>query len=156
MSEKKKPEASEKRRGRTVSKRRDGPNPVDVHVGLRMRQRRTLIGMSQETLAHHLDMSFQQVQKYECGANRISASRLFLLTRILKIDVSYFFQGLPDTGSSELSDTGSVPVTSMLKRETMELVRAYMGIRDTDVRQQLHMLISVVATPDDLNDGGTG
>ena len=133
-------------------KKEPGPNPVDVHVGLRLRQRRTLIGMSQETLAKHLDMSFQQVQKYECGANRISASRLFLLTKILNTDISYFFEGLPHAGGEETRDSDGVSMNSMLKRETMELVRAYMAIQDPQVRAQLYQLTRMVGDSFDDED----
>ena len=124
---------------------KDGPNPIDAHVGMRLRQRRTLIGMSQDTLARHLNMSFQQVQKYESGGNRVSASRLYTLTRILGVDVSYFFEGLPDNPHSQSSAEDDVPRDAMQKRETIELVRAYMGIPRADVRQQLSRLVRAVA-----------
>ena len=88
------------RRRKTISA--DGPDPVDVHVGNRLRQRRTLLGMSQEKLAAAFGVSFQQIQKYERGANRISASRLHLLTQILDVPVTYFFEGLP--ASSQIDD----------------------------------------------------
>ncbi len=70
------------------------PNPVDVHVGARLRQRRTLLGMSQTTLGDALGMSFQQVQKYEKGTNRISASRLFNLARVLDVPIQYFLDDM--------------------------------------------------------------
>ncbi len=71
------------------------PRPVDIHVGARMRQRRTLLGMTQTTLADALGISFQQVQKYENGTNRIGASRLFDLSRVLDVPVEYFFDDMP-------------------------------------------------------------
>ena len=128
-------QASQRRR-KTIAE--DGPDPVDVHVGRRLRQRRTLLGMSQEKLAQAFGVSFQQVQKYERGANRISASRLYLLTNILDVPVTYFFEGLPnqastDTGSSNGGDTPE----RMTSRETLELVRAYYRIQDPVVRKRL-------------------
>jgi transcriptional regulator with XRE-family HTH domain len=71
------------------------PNPIDVHVGSRLRMRRMLVGMSQEKLGEHLDLTFQQVQKYEKGSNRISASRLFDMARILDVPVQFFFDDMP-------------------------------------------------------------
>src|ERR1041384_5108638 len=80
--------------GRMASK--GFPNPIDVHVGTRVRLRRTLLGMSQEKLGEAIGLTFQQVQKYERGANRIGASRLYDLSRVLDVPVSYFFEELPD------------------------------------------------------------
>ncbi len=71
------------------------PNPVDVHVGARLRVRRTLLGMSQTTLSEAMGLTYQQVQKYERGANRISASRLFALTRVLDVPIQFFFDYMP-------------------------------------------------------------
>ena len=109
--------------------------------------------MSQETLAKYLDMSFQQVQKYESGANRISASRLFLLTQVLNTDISYYFEGLSDPGGEKRRDTDGVPTHSMLKRETMELVRAYMAINNPLVRQQLQTLFSTLGSMSEFEAG---
>ncbi len=81
-----------KRRRRTVL--RDGPNPVDVHVGKRIRERRVSLGMSQTDLGEYLGLTFQQIQKYERGANRISASRLWALSDFFKVSVEWFFDGL--------------------------------------------------------------
>ncbi|MBL4614923.1 MAG: helix-turn-helix transcriptional regulator, partial [Magnetovibrio sp.] len=71
------------------------PRPVDVHVGARLRQRRTLLGMSQEKLGEAVGLTFQQIQKYERGANRIGASRLYQLSNVLDVSVSYFFEEMP-------------------------------------------------------------
>src|ERR1700760_1136603 len=76
-----------------------GPNPVDLHVGARIRMRRKLLGVSQQALAESLGLTFQQVQKYERGANRVSASKLYEIARALHVPVPYFFEGLADTGS---------------------------------------------------------
>ena len=126
---------SEPKRRKTIAE--DGPDPVDVHVGMRLRQRRTLLGMSQEKLAKAFGVSFQQVQKYERGANRISASRLHLLTRTLDVPVSYFFEGLQsDVVPIAEVDDHEEP-DQMTSRETLELVRAYYRINDPAVRKRL-------------------
>ncbi len=83
-----------------------GIGPIDVHVGARLRQRRTLMGMSQTNLGDVLGVSFQQVQKYENGANRISASRLFALSRVLDVPVEYFFDDMPDAVRHEPDELG--------------------------------------------------
>ena len=80
------------------------PNPVDVHVGNRMRQRRTLLGMSQEKLGEALGLTFQQVQKYERGMNRVSASRLFDLSRVLDVPIAYFFEEMPSLSLIHISE----------------------------------------------------
>ena len=121
------------RRRKTITE--DGPDPVDVHVGTRLRQRRTLLGMSQEKLAAAFGVSFQQIQKYERGANRVSASRLHQLTRILNVPVGYFFEGMtdvPQNGHHPAHDSEMVA-----SRETLELVRAYYRIEDPTVRRRL-------------------
>ncbi|MGO1074323.1 helix-turn-helix domain-containing protein [Inquilinus sp. CA228] len=122
------------RRRKTISE--DGPDPVDVHVGTRLRQRRTLMGMSQEKLAAAFGVSFQQIQKYERGANRVSASRLHQLTRILNVPVGYFFEGMtdvPQNGSAHPAHDNEM----VASRETLELVRAYYRIEDPTVRRRL-------------------
>ncbi|WP_052119922.1 helix-turn-helix domain-containing protein [Inquilinus limosus] len=123
------------RRRKTITE--DGPDPVDVHVGTRLRQRRTLLGMSQEKLAAAFGVSFQQIQKYERGANRVSASRLHQLTRILNVPVGYFFEGMADGAQNGI---GLHPVHDsemVASRETLELVRAYYRIEDATVRRRL-------------------
>lgn len=117
---------------------KDGPNPVDVHVGRRVRARRALLGMSQAGLAQAFGLTFQQIQKYERGANRISAGRLWLLAQVLDVPVSYFFEGLEPSGNSADADD------RMARRETLELVRAYYRIEDPAVRRSLVDLVRVV------------
>ena len=117
-----------------------GPEPVDVHVGSRVRLRRTLLGMSQTDIADALGLTFQQVQKYEKGTNRISASRLYQLSLIFGVPVESFFEEIEEEGSS------SSPDDVMLKRETLELVRAYYRIRNPEVREALHAMIKVSRT----------
>lgn len=141
-------------RGRMPS---GSPNPVDVHVGSRVRLRRTLLGMSQEKLGEAIGLTFQQVQKYERGANRIGCSRLFDLSRVLDVPVSFFFDDMSDQ-AKELSPAHIVkggvtetiveqfPLDPMLKRETLELVRAYYAIPNDKVRRQVYELAKSLGT----------
>ena len=133
--------------GRTASL--GHPNPIDVHVGGRVRLRRTLLGMSQEKLAEAIGLTFQQVQKYERGANRIGSSRLFDLARILDVPVSYFFEDMSATVAARtpsrlrgLGEAKPEPFEPdpMAKRETLELVRAYYRIIDPQVRKRIFEL----------------
>ncbi len=122
------------------------PHPIDVHVGARLRARRTLLGMNQTKLGHALGLTFQQVQKYEKGTNRISSSRLFRLTRALDVSIEYFFEDMPPEvaastpagGGDKAKKLPSYEPNPMAKRETLELVRAYYKIKDADVRQRLY------------------
>lgn len=128
------------------------PNPVDVHVGARVRLRRTLLGMSQERLGEALGLTFQQVQKYERGANRIGASRLFDLARALQVPVGFFFDDLPDgVSEGELSAVPAQGDDPMQRRETIELVRAFYRIQDPGARRRLYELTRSIA---DAIDGG--
>jgi transcriptional regulator with XRE-family HTH domain len=132
-------------RGRTPSGR---PNPIDVHVGARVRLRRTLLGMSQEKLGEALGLTFQQVQKYERGANRIGASRLYDLARVLDVTVSYFFEEMnedvmaasPRHMVRATEDPPEVEGSLLSQRETLELVRAYYRISDPQVRERVQEL----------------
>ena len=145
------------RRGRRG--RRAGPHPVDIHVGSRVRMRRTLLGMSQEKLGNALALTFQQVQKYERGANRVGASRLFEISQILDVPISFFFEEMaPETAaltphSADASGTAGGPAVfepdPLAKRETLELVRAYYRIGDPRVRKRMFELTKAVATSTD-------
>jgi transcriptional regulator with XRE-family HTH domain len=129
------------------------PSPIDVHVGSRIRLRRTLLGMSQERLGEALGLTFQQVQKYERGVNRVGASRLFDLSRVLDVPISFFFDDMPEslastyggqatrrsTGFSEPQDSFSDDALN--RRETLELVRAYYRITEPAVRKRVFELI---------------
>jgi transcriptional regulator with XRE-family HTH domain len=139
--------------GRRRRRKSDQPNPIDVHVGMRVRLRRTLLGMSQEKLGDALGLTFQQVQKYERGANRIGASRLFDLSRVLDVPVSFFFDDIKaetieaaraEPGASESANGGYEP-DPMMRRETLELVRAYYRIPDTQIRRRLFDLTKAIA-----------
>lgn len=129
------------------------PNPVDIHVGARVRLRRTLLGMSQERLGEALGLTFQQVQKYERGANRIGASRLFDLARALQVPVGFFFDDLPDAVAD-----GETPIAAvhgddpMQRRETIELVRAFYRIANPTARRRLFELTRSIADAIDGDD----
>lgn len=140
------------------------PNPIDVHVGSRVRLRRTLLGMSQEKLGEAIGLTFQQVQKYERGANRIGASRLFDLSRVLDVPVSFFFDDMPaeaaaapvddeETGTSHEAPSGYEP-DPMAKRETLELVRAYYRIDDPAVRKRTFDLLKALGGDKPFEDIG--
>lgn len=130
-------------------------NAVDVHVGQRIRLRRTLLGMSQEQLAEKLDITFQQVQKYERGANRVSASRLWDLSQILDTEIGYFFDDMSRETSSKSPrrvSQGSAATTKdmphgdpMAKRETLELMRAYYSIEQKPFRRQITAMVKSFA-----------
>jgi transcriptional regulator with XRE-family HTH domain len=122
-----------------------GPNPIDRHVGLRIRLRRKELGVSQEKLAEAIGLTFQQVQKYERAANRVSASKLWEVARALNTSVTYFYEGLsaegpwPETGSSGLEDF-------LLTAEGMELARYFPQIAKQGVRRQILELVRTMAS----------
>ncbi len=122
---------------------------VDEHVGARIRVRRTLLGMGQVKLGEVLGLSFQQVQKYEKGANRVSASRLFQLAKIFNVPVSYFFENVPVDAASHarrLRDDGkAVPADMLTSRESLKLIRAYYGIPNPALRKIVFGLIEALA-----------
>jgi transcriptional regulator with XRE-family HTH domain len=144
---------AEMARGESVVKaEKEGrPSPIDVHVGSRIRLRRTLLGMSQERLGEALGLTFQQVQKYERGVNRVGASRLFDLSRVLDVPISFFFDDLPESlagtyghsrravGFAETQN--GFNDDALNRRETLELVRAYYRIIDPAVRKRVFELI---------------
>jgi transcriptional regulator with XRE-family HTH domain len=139
--------------GRMASK--GFPNPIDVHVGARIRLRRTLLGISQTTLAEAMGLTFQQVQKYEKGNNRVSSSRLVDVANALDVEVPYFFEEMSATVQGQtpamLMDVKNLPRPSdeknpMAKRETLELVRAYYRITDPAVRKRMFELTKAVAS----------
>jgi len=126
------------------------PNPVDIHVGSRVRLRRTLLGMSQEKLGEALGLTFQQVQKYERGVNRIGSSRLYRLSQVLDVPVSFFFDDMPTAVDQAAPGLAEAPVNGfekdpMIKRETLELVRAYYRITDAPARKRLFELTKAMA-----------
>ena len=119
-------------------------HPVDVHVGKRIRQRRWLTGMTQQQLAEQVGIKFQQIQKYETGANRVSASRLWDIADALDVPVSFFFEGL----DAEHSETAkSVPADVMGDKEALDLIRSYYAIPENQRRRlfELARVLSDVA-----------
>ena len=144
--------------GRGRRSKSEHANPVDVHVGARVRLRRTLLGMSQEKLGQAIGLTFQQVQKYERGTNRIGASRLHELARVLDVPVAFFFEDLNlgdaasagvdgerkgPRGLSEAAEAfyGAEPI---MRRETLELVRAYLRIADPQLRRRVFELAKAI------------
>ena len=126
------------------------PNPVDIHVGSRVRLRRTLLGMSQEKLGTAVGLTFQQIQKYERGANRIGSSRLFQFAQVLDVPVSFFFDDMPEEiarsqPGASLNASESFQQDQFARRETLELVRAYYKIRNPNVRKRVFELTKAVA-----------
>jgi transcriptional regulator with XRE-family HTH domain len=131
----------------------DEPDPVDIHVGSRVRLRRTLLGMSQDKLARAIGVSFQQLQKYERGTNRISASRLYALSKVLGVGISWFFEDAPSTakrraGAVEARAPANEPALEqdpMTANETVKLVRAYYQIEDPKVRKKILNMVRAVS-----------
>lgn len=105
-------------------------NAIDLHVGKRLRRRRRLLGLTQQQLAESIGIRFQQIQKYECGANRVTASRLYELAVALNVPVNYFFEGLqqvaaPATPGAPANDRDLIAADVLSQKETLELIRAY-------------------------------
>src|SRR5688572_16911801 len=125
------------------------PNPIDKHVGSRVRMRRMMLAMSQEKLGDALGLTFQQVQKYEKGANRISASRLQQIAKMLDVPVSFFFDGAPtdDTPSGSFSDAASTTYISdfLSTSEGVQLTKAFVRIRNGRVRRRIIDLAEALA-----------
>lgn len=135
------------------------PDPIDVAIGSRLRLRRLAMGFSQETLGRALGITFQQIQKYERGTNRIFASRLFHLARVLRVPVAYFFQGLSAEGGSAVPSENGSPgagfaeesVSDLLNRnDSLKLIQAYNRISDPGVRRQIYALVKSVGEQDGL------
>jgi transcriptional regulator with XRE-family HTH domain len=129
----------------------DRPHPIDVHVGSRVRLRRNMLSLSQEKLGEAIGLTFQQVQKYERGANRIGASRLMELSRVLDVPVAFFFDETDPVRAPaipqgfEESPQEGFDSDPMRKRETLELIDAYYEIDDAAVRRRLFDLAKVLA-----------
>ncbi len=125
------------------------PNPIDVHVGSRIRLRRTMLGMSQEKLGGALGITFQQIQKYEKGTNRVGASRIQAISNILNVPVSFFFEDAPgenhgQAGMAEASSSNYV-VDFLSSSEGLQLNRAFVKISDAKVRRKLVDLVKTLA-----------
>jgi len=137
------------------------PNPVDVHVGGRIRLRRTLLGLSQEKLGNAVGLTFQQIQKYERGANRVGASRMYQFSQVLDVPVAFFYDDMAD--AVKTAQSGLVPGLSdgdlepfdqehFSRRETLQLIRAYYAISDPAVRRRIFELTRSVAKMEDPED----
>ncbi|WP_208347546.1 helix-turn-helix domain-containing protein [Pseudaestuariivita rosea] len=109
-------------------------HPVDVHVGKRIRHRRWMVGMTQQQLAEKVGIKFQQIQKYETGMNRVSASRLWDISDALGVEVSFFFEGLSDIQDENRTDS-NVPSDILADKEALELVRSYYAIPENQRRR---------------------
>ena len=148
--------APSQRKGSRGRQEDGAPNLIDIHVGSRIRLRRALLGMSQEKLGEALGLTFQQVQKYERGVNRVGASRLFDLSRVLDVPISFFFDDLPEPLATLHGQPGGMGARrsggfadapdpfgddTLNRRETLELVRAYYRITDSSVRKRVFDLI---------------
>ena len=122
------------------------PDPIDIHVGSRIRLRRTMLRMSQEKLADQLGITFQQVQKYENGANRVGASRLYAIARILETQVSYFYDNYTGDGAFNAPKAAEGMADfdqNMRSRETIELLKAYYSIEDKSSRRKVLDMIKL-------------
>ncbi len=148
--------AVDKKRIKKTTLRSENPDPVDIHVGSRLRMRRNLVGLSQEQLGKSLGLTFQQIQKYERGINRMGSSRLFQISKTLSVPVSYFFEEMPEAiGNPQqagFSEDGQATIDGasgerqndydiLRRRETLELIRAYYRIQDAKQRRKVYELI---------------
>ena len=139
----------------TVAKK---PNPIDIHVGSRVRLRRMLLSMSQEKLGDQMGLTFQQIQKYEKGTNRIGASRLYNIAQILEVPVQFFFDDAPlAAGQSEgVSGMSEPKMENFLyefisTRDGLELIRAFVSIRDPKVRKRVVDLVRTLSNEDEAS-----
>jgi transcriptional regulator with XRE-family HTH domain len=126
------------------------PNPTDKHVGARVRMRRMMLGMSQEKLGDSLGLTFQQVQKYEKGANRIGASRLQQISHILQVPVSFFFEGAPQAPGQPTAGFSEAPSPAYVSdflatSDGLALTKAFMGIKDAKLRRKIVDLVEQIA-----------
>lgn len=125
------------------------PNPIDLHVGARIRMRRKILGVSQERLAEDLGLTFQQIQKYERGANRVSASKLYEIAKSLQSSVGYFFEGLADTTGDGVAEPGEPFVHDFLMTsEGLELAALFPKITRAKVRRRILELVRSMAEED--------
>ncbi|MAS11790.1 MULTISPECIES: helix-turn-helix domain-containing protein [unclassified Nitratireductor] len=132
-----------------MNKNKKKPNPIDIHVGGRIRLRRNMLGMSQEKLGESLGITFQQIQKYEKGTNRVGASRLQAIASVLSAPVSFFFEGAPgeesEAGRGMAEDGADFVVDFLNSSEGVQLNRAFAKISDPKVRRRIIDLVKVLA-----------
>ncbi len=143
-----------------TDKKKGRANSIDEHVGQRLRQRRSILGISQEKLAELVGITFQQIQKYENGANRVSASRLFQLSNILDVPVDFFFddssnrklavvKGLSDNKQEAFE---GMPGDVLQDKETLDLIRVYYSIKNPKVRKDFFKLLKTMANDKNSSD----
>ena len=137
----------------TIMMAKKAPNPTDKHVGARVRMRRMMLSMSQEKLGDALDLTFQQVQKYEKGANRIGASRLQQIAHILQVPVSFFFDGAPNAPGQAHDGFSEAPSPAYVSdflatSDGLALTKAFMGIKDAKLRRRIVDLVEQIAGSD--------
>ena len=119
-------------------------NDIDLHLGKRLRRRRRLLGLTQQQLAGAVGVRFQQIQKYECGANRISAARLWQLSEALEVPIGYFYDGLSDHPRAEpLAERGEGSGEVLARKETLDLIRAYYQLGERPRRRLLDLAKSL-------------
>jgi transcriptional regulator with XRE-family HTH domain len=133
--------------------RKKAPNFTDRHVGSRMRMRRRMLAMSQEQLADALGITYQQVQKYERGANRIGASRLQQMSHVLQVPVAFFFEGTPNASAPDGSNGSALSMAQIddfvSDSDGLRLIGAFMRIDNADLRRRIVMLVQEIAGDDD-------
>ena len=136
-------------------------NPVDKHVGERVRMRRMLLGMSQEKLGEHLGLTFQQVQKYEKGVNRIGASRLFDLAQVLGVPIQFFYENMPTAVSglqaaSGMAEKPAEPYVAdfLSSRDSVELNKAFARVTDPRIRRSIVDMVRSIAGEDPATSSG--
>jgi transcriptional regulator with XRE-family HTH domain len=135
----------------TGRRKADKPDPIDIQVGSRVRLRRNMLGMSQEKLGEAIGLTFQQIQKYERGANRIGASRLHELSRVLDVPVAFFYDDLDPVRAPAIPGGFAEPAVEgfesdpLRKQETLDLVEAYYAIRDPAIRRRFQELAKTLA-----------
>ena len=147
-----------RKKERVMGEERKKPNPIDVHVGSRVRLRRTMLGLSQEKLGESLGITFQQIQKYEKGANRIGASRLQHIASVLSTPVSFFFEDAPGMDSSSEgsagfseSESANFVVSFLSSPEGLRLNRAFIKIQNPLVRKRIVDLVKSLADEQEKN-----
>ena len=126
---------------------------IDLYVGKRLRRRRRLLGLTQQSLAEQVGIRFQQIQKYECGANRVSAARLFELSEALSVPIQYFYEGLSEANDPAFSspDPEIIAADVLSKKETMDLVRAYYSMGEGPRKHLLDLAKSLEANTKPVN-----
>jgi transcriptional regulator with XRE-family HTH domain len=121
------------------------PDPIDLHVGVRLRLRRMMIGVSQEALARKLGVTFQQIQKYENGQNRVGASRLYQLSLALRVPVGFFFEDLPDSGGADVDPDAASALSFVNSPEGLQLNLAFSRITNPATRRRVVDLLATLA-----------